>query len=79
MSHAQKLIEVFATGLDIAPERVTEALKYGECAEWDSVAHMAMVTELEAAFDVMLDTEDIIALSCLAEARRILARHGVTV
>ena len=77
MDNQHKLVDAFATGLAIPADRIDAGLAYGDCAEWDSVAHMALVTELEVTFDVMLETEDIIAMSSLAEARRILARHGV--
>ena len=38
---------------------------------------MALVAELENAFALMLDTEEIIAMSSVAEIRRILGAHGV--
>jgi acyl carrier protein len=41
------------------------------------VAHMALVVELESEFDVMLDTDDILAMSSVAKAREILGRLGV--
>jgi len=45
--------------------------------EWDSVGHMALVAALEGAFDIMLDTDDILGLSSVARAREILMRYGV--
>ncbi len=72
-----RLVKVFAESLLIAPEMVTADLAYNSIAAWDSVAHMALVAELEAVFDVMLDTDDILALSSPVQARVILGRHGV--
>jgi hypothetical protein len=35
------------------------------------------VADLEGAFDVMFDTDDILGMSTVAKAREILARYGV--
>jgi acyl carrier protein len=39
---------------------------------------MSLVAALENEFNVMLDTDDIIAMSSVAVARQILAKHGVS-
>lgn len=77
MDNREKLQAAFATVLQIDPQRVVDTLAYGECPEWDSLAHMALVAELETCFDLMLDTEEIIAMSSVAEVRRLLGLHGV--
>jgi acyl carrier protein len=77
MDNHDKLRHAFTEVMKIDAERVTDSLAYGEAPEWDSLAHMALVTELENAFGLMLDTEDIIAMSSVAEIRRILGRLGV--
>ncbi|MFN3304531.1 MAG: acyl carrier protein [Roseateles sp.] len=77
MNNQELLRNAFVTALGLAPEQVNDQLTYGSVAQWDSVAHMALITELETVFDVMLETEDIIGLSSLAEARRILRNHGI--
>ena len=71
------LANVFTKALAIAPDRVVDALAYNAIAEWDSTAHMLLVSELEGAFNVMLDTDDIIDLSSVAKAKEILSKHGV--
>jgi acyl carrier protein len=38
---------------------------------------MALVVELESAFEVMFDTDDILGMSTVAKAREILTRYGV--
>ena len=39
---------------------------------------MALVAAIEGEFNLMLDTDDILALSSVAKAREILARYGVS-
>lgn len=77
MSNRQELIQAFATALTIPAGEVVDTLSYQGVPQWDSVAHMALVTELETVFDVMLDTDEILALSSVAKAREILAAHGI--
>lgn len=75
--NADKLRQSFSRSLGIPEERVTEDLAYNSIKEWDSVGHMALVAELEGAFDVMFDTDDILGMSTVAKAREILTRYGV--
>ena len=71
-----KLRDCFSRSLGIPAERVTDDLAYNSLKEWDSVAHMALVVELESEFDVMFDTDDILGMSTVAKAREILTRLG---
>ncbi len=75
--NSAKLAAVFAQALGIDSSRVSDELTYNTIPEWDSVAHMALVAALEEAFEVMLDTSDILDLSSVQVARSVLGRHGV--
>jgi acyl carrier protein len=77
MSNQHKLVQAFVTALAIPPAAVVDTLSYDSIPQWDSVAHMALVTELESVFDVMLDTDEILAMSSVAISRDILAKHGI--
>ncbi len=72
-----KLRTCFSQSLGIPLERVTDDLAYNSIPEWDSVAHMTLVASLESAFDLMLETDDILDLSTVGKAVEILARYGV--
>jgi acyl carrier protein len=76
--NAAKLRDCFSRSLGVPQERITDDLAYNSLKEWDSVAHMARVVELETEFDVMFDTDDILGMSTVAKAREILTRHGVS-
>ena len=77
MTSDERLREAFANGLGIDAARVNDALAYNSIREWDSVAHMALIAELERAFDVMLDTDDVIDMSSVGKAKEILAKYQV--
>jgi acyl carrier protein len=78
MSNTEKLIQTFANTLLIDPARVTDDLQYNAIADWDSVGHMSLVAALEETFGILLDTDDIIELSSVAQARAILAKYDVS-
>lgn len=73
-----KLRAIFAEVLGIEEAQVTDDLAYNTIPEWDSVAHMALITEIDDQFDTMLDTDDVLDMSTFAKAKEILAKYDVT-
>lgn len=67
-------IETFGIGEDQLP-----GLKYQDITAWDSVGHMTLIAALEDAFDIMMDTDDIIDFSSYEKGKEILAKddYGV--
>jgi len=74
---AEELHEIVAKALILDRSAITDDLTYNSIPEWDSVAHMALIAELEAAYDVMLDTDDIVAMSTVGAIREILKKYDV--
>lgn len=60
-------------------ENQLAGLKYQDIEAWDSVGHMSLVAALEDAFDIMMETDDIIDLSSYEKGKEILAKddYGV--
>ncbi len=73
----EKLIDCFVRTFAIDRAEVTPELAYQSIPEWDSVAHMTLVAEIEDVFDVTLDTDEIIDMSDVSKAVEILEKHGV--
>ena len=73
-----KLQAAFREALPL-PEHVNYSqIMYGQTKGWDSIAHMTLIAAIETQFDVMLSTEELIALSSFSKARELLQHHGVT-
>lgn len=72
MSNLEKYLNIFVEVFEIKPEEAT-ALKYQETQSWDSVGHMNLISALENAFDIMMDTEDIIDFSSFEKGKEILS------
>lgn len=77
MDNSMKLADVFSEALGIDKNRVNDELSYNTIEEWDSVAHMQLIAALEDAFEIMLDTDEILDMSSFAKARSIIAGHGI--
>ncbi|HWV86048.1 MAG TPA: acyl carrier protein [Capillimicrobium sp.] len=58
-----RLQQAFQTALDLPPDTDWQSLAYAQHEHWDSLGHMALVAEIEEAFDIMMDTDDVIAMS----------------
>ena len=72
-----QLEQIFSEALGIPLEQICDTLSYQGIPQWDSVAHMGLVAQLEDHYGVLLDTDDIIDMSSVAKAREILAKYGV--
>ena len=79
MSNKEKYINAFVEGLEISADEVTETLEYQGIPNWDSVGHMALVACLEDAFDIMMDTDDIIDLSSFKKGIEILKKYDIVI
>lgn len=47
--------------------------------EWDSVHQLGLMTELEDAFDIMFDPEDIMDMTSYAKGKELLAKYDVEI
>ena len=65
----------FSEALGVSKESIVDTLQYNTIDEWDSVAHMNLIGEIEDRFDIMLDTDDIIDMSSFAKAKEIVAKY----
>ena len=74
MTNLEKYAKVFCDTLEISEDKLA-GLKYQGVELWDSVGHMTLVANLEEAFDIMLETDDIIDLSSYEKGMEILSKN----
>jgi len=72
MSNEEKYVEAFVNAFGVEEDAVP-TLEFKGIEEWDSVGHMSLISELEDAFDIMMETEDIIELSSYEKGKEILS------
>lgn len=78
MSNLEKYNAAFCETLNVAEDQL-ENLKYQDIPEWDSVGHMSLVAAIEEAFDIMMETDDIIDLSSYQKGKEILKKYEVEI
>jgi acyl carrier protein len=78
MSALEQLKQAFVDVLGIDPATSPEQIVYGKTPGWDSVAHMALIAQIESRFDIMLDTNDLIGVSSFGKAREIVGKYGIS-
>ena len=79
MTNKEKYINAFIEALELSAEEVTENLEYQGIPQWDSVGHMALIASLEDAFDIMMDTDDIIDFSSFKKGIELLKKYDITI
>lgn len=77
MKNLEKYNNAFIAALGATVEQLP-GLHYQDIEGWDSVGHMQLIAELEDAFDIMMETDDIIDFSSYEKGQEILAKYGVT-
>ena len=75
MTNLEKYENAFIECVGVEREQLN-TLKYQD-AEWDSVGHMSLIAAIEEAFDIMLDTDDIIDFSSFEKGKEILEKYDV--
>ncbi len=70
--YASVLMEVFMIGESEVESASTQTLP-----AWDSVGKLNLVAGLEDAFDIELDTDDIIALNSYEDGLKILRKYSI--
>ena len=79
MTNLEKYNEVFKENLSVDDEALNETLIYQSVPDWDSVGHMGLVSALEEAFDIMMDTDDIIEFNSYLKGKEILKKYDVII
>lgn len=74
MSNLEKYNKVFCETLQISEDKLAD-LKYQDVELWDSVGHMTLMAELEDAFDIMMETDDIVDFSSYEKGKEILSKN----
>lgn len=76
MANLEKYNESFTTCFQINHSQLI-GLTYQSVETWDSVGHMGLIAALEDAFDIMMDTDDIIDFSSYEKGKEIMSKYGI--
>lgn len=74
MTNLEKYNQAFIESLEVTEDQLN-GLQYQQIPNWDSVGHMGLIAAIEDAFDIMMDTDDLIDLSSYEKGKEILAAN----
>ena len=76
MADISKYNKAFMEALDVKEDQLAD-LKYQDVPTWDSVGHMGLISELEDAFDIKFETDDIVDFNSYAKGIELLKKYGI--
>lgn len=78
MTNVEKYNKAFMETLEIKEEQL-EGLEYQGIPSWDSIGHMNLIAELEDAFGIEMETDDVIDFSGYEKGKTILKKYDVEI
>jgi acyl carrier protein len=78
MSNADiKLKRILAKVLLIDEDKISDDMSRKKVEEWDSMAHLMLVSEIEAAYEVTMSDNDIMEIQTIGDIKKILKKLGI--
>ena len=77
MTNMEKYNRVFMEVLGVKESALNESFTFKAVPQWDSVAHLSLISALEDTFDVMFESQDILHYESYQNGIRILQKYGI--
>lgn len=77
MKALEKYNSIFMSVFDVSEAELNEGFTFKDTENWNSMAHLTLITELEDAFEIMFDTDDVLHYGSYLNGIEILKRYGV--
>ena len=71
----EKILEVLKETFEL--DSVDKTISQQNCEAWDSMGQLNLVADLEDAFDISLEPEEIGEMKCFEDIVRILKSKGI--
>lgn len=78
MENLEKYNNAFVQVFGAKAEDLNDNYGKDTVEEWDSVHQLGLIAELEEAFDIMFDPEDIMEMTSYANGKTLLAKYDIT-
>ena len=78
MTNREKYNKAFMEALGVEENQLA-GLKYQDVPAWDSVGHMGLISELEDAFDIQFETDDIVDFGSYEKGIELLKKYDVEI
>jgi acyl carrier protein len=75
----EKLKEILAKVLLVDRTKINDTMSRKDVEEWDSMAHLMLVSEIESEFGVMMNDDDITEIKTVGDIKRVLRKLNVPI
>ena len=79
MENLEKYNNAFVQVFGAKAEELNDDYGKETVGEWDSVHQLSLIAELEEAFDIMFDPEDIMEMTSYANGKALLMKYEVEI
>ena len=79
MTNEEKYDKIFIDSFSVEKSVLNDKFVYQSVPEWDSVGHMSMIAEIEEAFEIEMETDDIIEFGSYTIGIQMLAKYYVVI
>lgn len=79
MNSRERYDKVFIDCFSIDKSQLNNDLVYNSVQEWDSVGHMTMIAGIEDAFNIEMETDDVIDFSSYNKGLELLRKYNIDV
>ncbi len=77
MGNLEKYRDIFTQLFHVNPKNLDSEFSFKNIDEWNSITHMALISELEDTFGIMFETDEILHFASYTNGIRLLKEKGV--
>ena len=77
MSNKEKYQQIFKEIFSVDGSELNEKYNFKDISTWDSFTHLSLISELEDAFEVLFESNDILHFGGYMNGMRILKKYGI--
>ena len=74
-----KLQDILAKVLLIDKSKINDGMSRKNVKEWDSMAHLMLVSEIEYVFEVAMSDDDIMEIQTVSDIKKILKKLDILI
>jgi len=78
-SAEEKLKEILVKVLLVDGTKINDRMSRKDVEEWDSMAHLMLVSEIESEFGIMMSDDDITEIKTVGDIKRVLRKFDVAI
>ncbi|MDR1656444.1 MAG: acyl carrier protein [Deltaproteobacteria bacterium] len=78
MNNLEKYNATFIEVFGVTVEQLSD-LTFQSISQWDSIGHMQLIASLEAAFEIMMDTDDLMDFNSYDRGKEIMNKYDIKI